>query len=80
MRQGAAVLRPHNGRGALILLGDQGGADGFQLFLLGFVHLREGKMEFVERLDNRGSHDQPSQPLVIWILQSLEEAVVLLFL
>jgi hypothetical protein len=37
-------------------------------------------MEFVERLDNRGSHDQPSQPLVIWILQSLEEAVVLLFL
>src|SRR5260370_33509052 len=50
---------------ALILLGEQGMADGFQLFLLGFVHYWEGKMEIVERLDNRGGHDQPRKPLVV---------------
>src|SRR6266851_2459478 len=50
---------------ALILLGEQGTADGFQLFLLGFVHNWEGKMEIVERLDNRRSDDQPRKPLVV---------------
>src|SRR6266851_2224629 len=50
---------------ALILLGEQGMADGFQLFLLGFVHHWEGKMEIVERLDNRRSDDQPRKPLVV---------------
>src|SRR2546421_12669533 len=40
-------------------------AHGLQLFLLGFVYVWEGKMEFVERLDDRGSHDQPRKPLVV---------------
>ena len=37
----------------LILLGKERVADRLQLFLLGFVHVREGKMELVEGLNNR---------------------------
>jgi hypothetical protein len=37
----------------LILLGEERVADRLQLFLLGFVHVREGKMELVEGLNNR---------------------------
>jgi hypothetical protein len=37
----------------LILLGKERVADRLQLFLLGFVRVREGKLEFVECLDNR---------------------------
>src|SRR6266576_6106556 len=49
----------------LLLLREQGMADGFQLFPFGLVHFWEGKMEFVERLDNRGRHDQSRKPLVV---------------
>src|ERR1700674_1342499 len=49
----------------LILLCEQGSAHGFQLFLFCFVHVWECEMEFVERLDNCGSHDQPRKPLVV---------------
>src|SRR6266481_1759941 len=49
----------------LVLLREKRVADSLQFFFLGFVHVGEGEIEFVQRFDDRRRDGQARKPLVV---------------